>query len=72
MILILNTPESAKEGLNTHFEDILLLAVLTVTEFPMCTGSFAKNSFQIDLIIRNSISKAKIRLNFGYTKKITK
>ena len=53
IILILNTPESAIEGLNTHVEDILLLAALAITEFSKCTGSFAKNSFQIELIIRN-------------------
>jgi hypothetical protein len=29
---------SIKEGLNTHFEDIILLAILTVTKFPKCTG----------------------------------
>ena len=33
-VLILNTPVSPKEGLNTHFEDIILLAALAVTKFP--------------------------------------
>ena len=37
-ILILNTPGSPQNGLNTHFEDIILLAALSVTKFPKCSG----------------------------------
>ena len=33
-ILILNTPGSLYEGLNRHFENIILLAALAVAKFP--------------------------------------
>ena len=33
------TPGSPQEGLNTHFEDIRLLAALTVTKFPKCIAT---------------------------------
>ena len=55
-ILTLNAPGSPYKGLNTHFEDIILLAPLAVTKFSKCTGRNQPiYEYHLTIASRNSV-----------------